>query len=405
MKYLAILLISCVTAQETLADQVDDLQFELLHVWSAPVEQQALAVIKNSAESKGISWSDYAIDGHLDAIRREFVWRVSAGLAPTAFLWSDNLSLSDLVEIQVIRTFKVHEVDPQMDDFFWPQIRELLYLQNGINMVPLGIHSLNVVIYNNEILKALDAAPPGSWKEFMDIAERASLAGYVPLALSSQPWQLRYILQSMLIEEFSNQEIGDLLKGNFPDDAVARLIPMFERLRKLQNYADENAIDRDWNDTTRAVIDGDALAQVLGDYIKSEVPEQGFTCGLSPGNTRILWGIDAIVFFNTDHPGERRAQEMIASSLLEKETQIAYNKAKGGLPARSDLGGRIVPGCFKGVVDGWMQEGKLDIGQSLSLPWSSDFEVSDGVLHSYWVETEMSARKGAQIFLEAIESK
>ena len=92
------------------------------------------------------------------------------------------------------------------------------------------------------------------------------------------------------------------------------------------------------------VIQGKAAANVMGDWAGGEfsVAKHGCRQGLrllpGLGVTPVLdTGGDVFYFPKNSNPDVEKAQLRLASTLLNKDTQVAFNLKKGSLPIRHDV--------------------------------------------------------------------
>jgi len=112
-------------------------------------------------------------------------------------------------------------------------------------------------------------------------------------------------------------------------------------MRRLRGYVDRSAPTRKWNEATQMVIQGRALAQVMGDFAKGEFniagkkPGVDYLCAAVPGSGRShLFTSDAFLFFKQQKTS--KAQMDLAEVFMDRDAQVAFSQAKGSVPARTD---------------------------------------------------------------------
>jgi glucose/mannose transport system substrate-binding protein len=129
------------------------------------------------------------------------------------------------------------------------------------------------------------------------------------------------------------------------------MVQAFDRMAKLRTYVDDNFSGRDWNLASAMVIEGKAGVQFMGDWAKGEflkagkVPGQDFLCFRFPGTQGdVTFNSDQFVMFKV---GEDRkmAQEKLAGAIMAPSFQVAFNKVKGSVPARTDVDGKDLDAC------------------------------------------------------------
>jgi glucose/mannose transport system substrate-binding protein len=121
------------------------------------------------------------------------------------------------------------------------------------------------------------------------------------------------------------------------------MLEAFERMTTLRGFVDDNFSGRDWNLATAMVINGEGVFQLMGDWAKGEflnagkTPGTDFLCFRFPETQQqVTFNTDQFAMF--DQSGEvSEAQAALAEAILSPEFQIAFNKVKGSVPARTDL--------------------------------------------------------------------
>src|SRR4029077_21024715 len=101
-----------------------------------------------------------------------------------------------------------------------------------------------------------------------------------------------------------------------------------------------------------------AGGQIMGDWAQGEFQVAGQVAGKDytclPGlgvNEVIQTGGDAFYFPKLKDEAQSKAQETLASVMLSKETQVAFNLKKGSLPVRGDVDLNSANDCMKKGLD------------------------------------------------------
>jgi glucose/mannose transport system substrate-binding protein len=115
---------------------------------------------------------------------------------------------------------------------------------------------------------------------------------------------------------------------------------------------------QDWNQATNLVITGKAGGQIMGDWAQGEFQVAGQVAGTDytclPGlgvNEIISTGGDAFYFPVLKDEEKSKAQDVLASTLLNPATQVAFNLKKGSLPVRADVDLNAANDCMKKGLD------------------------------------------------------
>ena len=124
----------------------------------------------------------------------------------------------------------------------------------------------------------------------------------------------------------------------------ATMVKVFDELRALNKYVDPNYPGRDWNLATAMVIKGDAAMQIMGDWAKGELalakqePNVDYGCVPTPGTAGdFIWLTDNFGFFKSKNSATQAGQLAMASAILDKGFQEAFNIKKGSIPSRIDV--------------------------------------------------------------------
>ncbi|MGI3186928.1 ABC transporter substrate-binding protein [Nioella aestuarii] len=317
---------------------------EVLHWWTSGGEAAALNVLREDLAGQGIGWQDMPVAGGggtqaMTVLRA----RVTAGNAPTAVQmlgfdildWAAEGALANLNDIAAANNWD--EVVPEALQGFATYDGEWV-------AAPVNVHSTNWVWANAGILEELGIEQPGTWDEFVAAMQAAQDAGYVALAHGGQAWQEATIFDSVVMAtggpDFYQAAMIDLDEEALGSDTM---VEVFDRMAVLRGFVDDNFSGRDWNLATAMVINGEAAFQVMGDWAKGEflnagqTPGEDFQCFRFPGTQdQVIFNADQFAMF--DQGGEVSAQQAaLAEAILSPSFQIAFNRVKGSVPARTDL--------------------------------------------------------------------
>ena len=329
------------TASASLAFAAD---VEVLHWWTSGGEAAALNVLKDDLQVQGIGWQDMPVAGGggtqaMTVLRA----RVTSGNAPTAVQmlgfditdWAKEGALANLNDIAAKENW----------DSVVPSALQKFATNDGVWVsAPVNVHSTNWVWANKAIMDELGVEQPQSWDDFVATMKAAMDAGYVALAHGGQAWQEATIFDAVAMStggpEFYQKAFIDLDEDTLASDTMKTV---FDRMATLRGFVDDNFSGRDWNLATAMVINGEAAFQLMGDWAKGEFlnagknPGDDFVCFRFPGTQeQVTFNSDQFAMF--DQNGEVSAEQAaLASAILSPNFQIAFNKVKGSVPARTDL--------------------------------------------------------------------
>ncbi|MEQ5870884.1 carbohydrate ABC transporter substrate-binding protein [Sagittula sp. NFXS13] len=319
-------------------------EVEVLHWWTAGGEAAALNVLKEDLASKNVGWQDMPVaGGGGEAASTTLKARVAAGNPPTAAQmlgmqlreWANEGALGDLSSVA--------------EENNWAEVVPAAVQEFAVNDgkwvgAPVNIHRPNWLWINAEIFEAQGLTPPTTWEEFNAAADKLQEAGITPLAHGGQPWQDATVFDDVVLgiggPDFYRKAIIEADMDALGSDTM---VQVFDQMRKLSGYVDENFSGRDWNLATAMLLNGEAGMQLMGDWAKGEiiradmVPGEDILCVAAPGT-------EGSYLFNTDFFGafdvseeSKPAQMELAASIMSKEFQEAFNLVKGSIPARTDV--------------------------------------------------------------------
>ncbi|WP_170327638.1 ABC transporter substrate-binding protein [Ruegeria arenilitoris] len=325
---------------------------EVLHWWTSGGEAAALNVLKQDLETQGIGWQDMPVAGGggteaMTVLRA----RVTAGDPPTAVQalgfdildWGNQGALANLNDLAAQEGWD--EVVPEALQFF-------AKVDGKWISAPVNVHSTNWVWANKSVLDANGIAVPETWEDFVAAVETLKAAGITPIAHGGQAWQDATVFDAVAMSaggpEFYKAAFIDLDEETLGSDTMKEA---FDRMTFIRDNVDDNFSGRDWNLATAMVINGEAGFQMMGDWAKGEflnagkVPGEDFLCFRFPGTQdQVTFNADQFMMF--DQGGTvSQEQAALASAILSPSFQIAFNKVKGSVPARTDVDGSELDAC------------------------------------------------------------
>ena len=349
---LASLLVTPVMAQQTV---------EVLHWWTSGGEAAALNVLKTNLEKQGVTWKDSPIAGGggeqaMTALRA----RVSAGIPPTAVQML-GFDIQDWGKQGVLANLNDLAGKEGWDKVVPAALQRFSKFGGNWVSAPVNVHSTNWVWANKEVLaKAGITAEPKSWDEFIADGEKLQKAGFVALAHGGQPWQEATIFDGVVLAtggiDFYRKAFIDLDSKTLSSPTMEKV---FERMSQLRKLVDKDFSGRDWNVASGMVISGKAGFQIMGDWAKGEflnakkVPGKDFICFRMPGTQGMVsFNSDQFAMFQVKGADAIAAQRKLASAVMDKGFQSAFNVVKGSVPARTDVPDSAFDDCGKkGIKD------------------------------------------------------
>ena len=224
--------------------------------------------------------------------------------------------------------------------------------------MPVNIHSWQWLWLSNKAFEDAGVPVPTNWDEFVAAGPALEKAGKIPLAIGGQSWQTTGTF-NVLIPAIAGKDV--FLKVYQDHDAEVAAGPGNREgvqggRRRAQDVGQVNV--QDWNQATNLVITGQAGGQIMGDWAQGEFQVAGQVAGKDytclPGlgvNQLISTGGDFFYFPKLDDADKTAAQEVLASTMLNASTQVAFNLKKGSVPVRGDVDVSAANDCMKKGLD------------------------------------------------------
>jgi len=330
-------------------------RFEFLHLWLTESEQNALKTISEPLKAQGIEWLEHPVTKHFSGIKEELSKRLSLGIPPTGVFWLGGPELRELVETHSFRVIPNEVNGHFLDEKLLPEVYEVLSYEGGLTALPVGIHLQNHIIYNMDILNELGLSLPKTWEELLSMGPALKKRGYDVLSISDQDWMLSILFASLLVEYLTPEQFLTLVENKGDLEGLREPFEKtFDLFLRLRPYFNPNLSNLHWAETTKRVIEGKALAVVLGDFATPLLPKAGsFHCDLPPGNKFILWSVDVIALIDTKSKADEAGQTALIDLVFSKDHMANYIAKKGGIPVLKDARPKDQRQCMRGGLEKW----------------------------------------------------
>ncbi|PHQ84529.1 MAG: sugar ABC transporter substrate-binding protein [Thalassobium sp.] len=318
-------------------------QAEVLHYWTSGGEARSVAVLQEEFAAGGGTWTDMPVaGGGGDAAGTALRARVLSGNAPTAAQikgpaiqeWYAEGVLADISAVAEANDWA---------NLLPASIANHMQCDGTWCAAPVNVHRVDWIWANTEVLSANGIEMPTTWDEFNAAAETLQAAGIIPLAHGGQAWQDATVFETVVLglggAEFYQAALVDLDPEALTSDTM---VAVFDQMRTMRGYVDENFSGRDWNLATAMVMNGEAAFQIMGDWAKGEflaagkVPGVDFSCASTPGDG-YLYNVDSFAMFSVEGEDKADGQALLAELIMGPTFQEVFNMNKGSIPARTDV--------------------------------------------------------------------
>ncbi len=336
-----------------------DPSVEVMHFWTSGGEAAALSAVRDKVVAGGVVWTDAPIaGGGGDAAKTALQARIASGNPPAAMLmlgqtvldWANEGLLGNVDAIAAAEGW----------DAALPQaVKDFTKVGGHYVSVPTNVHRTDMIWASKAAFDKIGAAYPTTWEELNALAPKFLEAGIIPLAHGGQAWQEAYMFEAVVAgvggADFYRRALVDL------DDATLRgpeMVAVFTELAALRSMVDANAPGRDWNLASAMVINGEAAMQIMGDWAKGEftnagkVPGDDYACLPVPKakGDAFVYLVNSLSLFTQTDPDLIKGQEVLASAIMDKGVQVAFNIAKGAIPARNDVDMTALDPCAQATA-------------------------------------------------------
>ncbi len=318
-------------------------QVEVLHWWTSGGEAKSIAVLQQDFANNGGTWTDMPVaGGGGDAAMTALRARVLSGNAPTAVQlkgpsiqeWYEEGALADISAVAEANNW---------DELLPDAIAQHMICDGTWCAAPVNVHRIDWIWANKSVLDANDIKMPRTWDEFNAAATKLQAAGITPLAHGGQAWQDATVFEAVALgiggANFFQAAFVDLDEAALTSDTM---IKVFDQMRIMRGFVDENFSGRDWNLATSMVMNGEAAFQIMGDWAKGEFAAAGkvagvdYLCTSTPGEG-FLYNVDSFAMFAVDGEDKQQGQALLAELIMGQNFQKVFNLAKGSIPARTDV--------------------------------------------------------------------
>jgi glucose/mannose transport system substrate-binding protein len=326
----------------------------------------------------GDKWLDTAIAGSGSTARPIIVSRIIGGDPMGATQLNHGQQAKELIEAGMLLDLTDLAKKEGWLNFVNPRkLLDACTHKGRIYCVPVNIHSWQWMWLNRSVFLNNGMKVPGNWHEFVASAPKLRKAGVIPLATGGG-WQING-MSNVLRVAIGGPDLFTQVneKRNLKAAASNEWKATWQAIGDVRKLIDKGYAGRQWNEATAMVITGKAAAQIMGDWAQGEfavanqVQGKDYECLPGLGVHKVLdTGGDAFYFPKLKDPKKTAAQLRLASLMISKKAQVAFNLAKGSLPVRGDIDMSSANGCMqKGLK---ILSNPKNILENPDISWSRD---------------------------------
>ena len=328
---------------------------EVTHWWTSGGEAAAVAEFAKAFDATGNKWVDGAIAGSGDTARPIIISRIMGGNPMGATQLNPGTDADELIAAGLMQDLTELAAKEDWANILRPASQLESCTKDGkVYCVPVNLHSAQWMWTNRKVFTDLGMEPPKNINDLIALAPKLQEAGIQPLSMA-QGWPVGLMVNDVLVAQAGVENFVKVYKDR--DLAIAggpEFGKIFETLANIRQYTPADKMVPQWNEAVALVIEGKAAANIMGDWAGGEfavanlVAGTDYDCLPGLGVTPVLnTGGDVFYFPKSADPAVTEAQMLMASTLVTKEVQVAFNLKKGSLPMRADVDLSAANDCMK----------------------------------------------------------
>lgn len=381
---------------------VTDTKVEVFSWWTGGGEAAGLqALIKDySTKYPSVQFVNAAVAGGAGTNAKAVLKsRLSAHQPPDSFQGHAGAELQDYIKAGQVEPLDDFYTQQGLDKAFPQSLRDEISYKGHIYSVPANIHRANVLWFNPQVVqKAGITSAPTSVADFIADLDKVKQAepDVLPISVGDQ-WTTEHLWETVMIGDLGADGWNNLWKsgGNWSDPKVTQALNDF---KKIMSYVPASQYAADWQTASKAVIDGKAAYNVMGDwaagYFTSSVASGGlaktaktdFDWAAAPGTDGVYdWLSDSFTLAKgAPHPSAAKAW---LAEIGSKDGQDIFNPIKGSIPARTDEDKSKYTGYLAWALDEWSKDklvGSFYHGVVANNSWHNDIDNAEGQFLKDW---------------------
>lgn len=289
-------------------------------------------------------------------------------------------------------------------------VLERIRHEGKVYFVPSNIHVENWLWTSQRIFDELGLGVPNSWEEILAAAERIEAAGYPPVAIGAEPWEIAVLFHGIMYDAMGAEGYERVFHGEAEAVLDEGMLAALDLLRRVSRFALPLMAreGKTWADATASIGSGEAGMQFMGDWAKGELTllgyraDRDFGCTFIPGTSIAYFMVlDAFAFPLTARAGEVEAQRDFARTVFDADNQVAFSRIKGALPARLDVDPGELDSCGQLGLQALIKEKDRTEVHSRGMP-SHQVAAWMAILAEFFDDPSISSRDAQQRLYQLI---
>ena len=411
MRYKSMVAALAATVSMAFIGSVKAADVEVTHWWTSGGEAAAVGEFAKAFDATGHKWVDGAIAGSGDVARPIIISRILGGNPMGATQLNPGKDADDLVKAGLMLDLTELATKEKWNDILRPKTQmESCTVDGKVVCVPVNLHSAQWMWTNRKVYKDAGIEPPKNWNEMIAAAPALQAKGIIPLSVA-EGWPVALMIENLTVAIAGVDNFVAAYKGR--DLAVAgggEMAKVFQAIDAARKIVDPKTVVPQWNEAVGLVISGKAGANVMGDWAGGEFAVanmkagEDYDCLPGLGVTPVLGtGGDVFYFPKNKDPEVEKAQLEMASMMVSKEVQVAFNLKKGSLPMRPDVDLSAANDCMKKGLEILDKSTAVFPNNSQMLDRDSLNQIRD-VMNEFFANPAITPEAAQASFVEIIKN-
>jgi glucose/mannose transport system substrate-binding protein len=411
MKMMKLAAVLCASVALPMTAVAQGVELEVTHWWTSGGEAAAVAEFAKAFNATGNTWVDGAIAGSGDVARPIIISRILGGNPMGATQLNPGKDADDLIAAGLMQDLTELATKEDWATILRPKSQLESCTKDGkVYCVPVNLHSGQWMWTNRKVYEDLGIAPPQNWAEMVAAAPKLKEAGIIPLSLA-EGWPIGLLTEDLIVAIAGvDNYVAVYQDRNMQIARGPEFAAVFKAIDEARQIIDPKTVVPQWNDAVALVIQGKAGANVMGDWAGGEFAVAGlvagkdFDCLPGLGVEPVLGtGGDVFYFPKSDDPEVTKAQMTLASTMVTKEVQVAFNLKKGSLPMRADVDLSAANDCMKKGLEILDRGTKVFPNNSQMLDRDSLNQIND-VMKEFFSDLSITPEQAQEQFAAIIEA-
>lgn len=314
---------------------------EVANWWTEKSHEKMINIYKKALEKEGYFWVDYTFEGGAgENMQKVLEVREETKRRPHAIQTYLGKESQELFKKGMLIDLNELAKNEKWEEKLPSFINETIQYKGDYFAAPVNMQRVNWIWINPKVFKLSKAKIPKNWQEFYEALEKIKKAGFIPLAIGSEAWQIGTLFENIVLGiggiDFYKKALIEL---DIDTLKSSKMLDIFKNFRKIQKFTDEEKEGRTWVEATRLIANGEAAMYFMGDWTKGilldeglKYGEDGFLAIATPNTEDIFLNNTDVFVFPKINRSAILAQKALAKVIMKNGVQEKFNMAKGSIP-------------------------------------------------------------------------